>query len=102
MKTILNNGITIYGNKKITAAITQIIKQYFQIFVDMSTIVNIFKKNECQSILKKIKPKTPARIHFLKLKNRQIFDEIFDKFQTQNKWHYTTKFIPFNYLKKHI
>ena len=74
-----------------------LMNNYQNIFRDFDFIVNIFE-NEWMFINFKFETVFKFnKMYFLKVKNRNFIDVIFDKLHQQNKLHWTIQFISFNY-----
>ena len=95
LKHVLLNDVIMYEIE--IFKLINLMNSYQNIFRDFDFIVNIFE-NEWMFINFKFKIVFKFnKIYFLKIKNRNFIDVIFDKLHQQNKLHWTIQFISFNY-----
>ena len=95
LKHVLFNDVTMYETE--IFELINLINNYQNKFRDFDFIVNIFE-NEWMFINFKFETVFKFnKMYFLKVKNRNFIDVIFDKLHQQNKLHWTIQFISFNY-----
>ena len=95
LKHVLFNDVIVYEIEMFE--LINLMNNYQNIFRDFDFTVNIF---ENEWIFINFKFETVFKfnkIYFLKIKNRNFIDAIFDKLHQQNKLHWTIQFISFNY-----
>ena len=94
----LFNEIIVYENNLIKIYLNDLIHYYQNVFVDFDQTINIFEKkwifiNFKLDVISKLN-----KIYLLKLKNKAVLNDTFDKFYTQKKLHWSTQSTSFNYF----
>ena len=97
-KFVIFIDITVYDETSmIQTQLTEIVEYYFKFWINDDFIVRI-SKNEWMSIKIKSNVKIEAvKIYSLKLVDRKLVDEVFDKLHEQNRMKYNCQFTLHNY-----
>ena len=95
LKHVFFNDVTIYDENVFD--FVNLIDNFQNIFQNFDFIVNISKKKWMSINLKSSAISKANKIYSLKTKNRNFIDATFDKLHEQNKLHWITQFIEFNY-----
>ena len=93
----LFNEVTVYKNNSIKIHLNDLIHHYQNVFVDFDQTIDIFEKKWMFINLKPDVISKPNKVYSLKLKNKTVLNDTFDKFHAQEKLHWSTQPISFSY-----
>ena len=97
LKFIYSNDIIIYNKSNAIYSLATLIDEYQNLFIDKNITINISKAKWMSVNLKSNVVTKSTKIYFLKQKNRDVMNVIFNKLHAQDKLHYIIQSTLYSY-----
>ena len=97
LEHVMPNGITIYGTPDVAQQIADVAMEFYEIWTDRGTTVDIPEEEWMPIPLKPDAVPKPSRVYPVGQKDKEVIDEAFDKLHDQGKMTWSTQPTPFSY-----